>query len=361
VLIDSVPESAVRNSQPAGIGRIAALGRGCAWNNLGRNVVFADKSLRPRAVFGETEFPADDETSQFDLDVHAIVEMAGTDRVAVLNHLGIARIFEPWALSGVAPSSMPSLVPLARLDFVADVERIAALGDRLVTSRPRGDRLGGVLVTAPIADADHRLEASTAQESFGFVTALTARSNIDATGWVALGGENRVRLVTADRGRLDSIRWEAEIDFLATVIVVSGPTLWVAGSASGGTTVEDYDWEQLKGGGLVQLDLASGEVIQSARLGCDLAWGSGAVPLVVADGAPYGVGRHGELYLFSPQASASTSVVEPITTHSLGIAHAAVVGDQIVYGFNRGGYQLHTSPTQTINRPGCRHPSPGRP
>jgi hypothetical protein len=28
---------------------------------------------------------------------------------------------------------------------------------------------------------------------------------------------------------------------------------------------------------------------------------------------------------------------------SLGIAHVAVVGRRVVYGFNRGGYRLHSA------------------
>ena len=39
--LDSHPESRVHNSQPEGIGRVVALEGLCAWNNLGRNVVFA--------------------------------------------------------------------------------------------------------------------------------------------------------------------------------------------------------------------------------------------------------------------------------------------------------------------------------
>src|SRR5580692_9945184 len=93
--MDSVPLSRAVNSQPAGIGRIVSLGSQCAWNNLGRNVVFADASLRPIAIFGDTMFPEDDEASQFDLDIHAIVELADTGQFAVLNHLGSVSIFDP--------------------------------------------------------------------------------------------------------------------------------------------------------------------------------------------------------------------------------------------------------------------------
>ena len=76
VEIDSHPESQVRNSQPHGIGRVAALDGLGAWSNLGRNVVFVGPDLRPRAVFDESVF-TDDEASQYDLDVHAILDLPG--------------------------------------------------------------------------------------------------------------------------------------------------------------------------------------------------------------------------------------------------------------------------------------------
>ena len=340
--MDSVPLSRVVNSQPAGIGRIVSLGSRCAWNNLGRNVVFADASLRPLAIFGDTMFPEDDEASQFDLDIHAIVELADTGQIAVLNHLGSVRIFEPPRSIGPEPVVGPDLNETRRLDFIDDVERVIGLGDRLVTSRPRGQRLGGVLVTQPIASSRQSLDANTAHESFGFVTALAASSTPDGTGWVALGGEGRVRLVEADHGRLGATRWEAAVDFVPAVLVACGSSLWAAGSALGGAGLDDYDWEQLRGGGLAQLDLASGAVVASARFGDDLAWGSGGVALVVADGVPCGVGRCGELHALPPGARVTTRLTTELAPHPLGIAHAAVVGGQLVIGFNRGGYQLHT-------------------
>jgi hypothetical protein len=350
VLLNSLPSSRVANSQPAGIGRVVSLGRRCAWNNLGRNVVFADASLRPLAIFGDTLFPDDDEASQFDLDIHAVIEQADTGTIAVLNHLGSVRIFEPPRSVGPGPVVGPDISPERRLDFVADVERVVGLGDHLVTSRPRGQRLSGVLVTEPMTSARQRLDAAVAQESFGFVTGLAAESTPGGTGWVALGGEGRVRLVEADGGRLGATRWEAAVDFVSVALVASGSSLWAAGSGLGGAGVDDYDWEQLRGGGLAQLDLASGAVMSSARFGDDLAWGSGGVALVVADGVPCGVGRRGELHALPPGAKVTTRITGELSPDPLGIAHAAVVGDQLVTGFNRGGYRLHTMPVRTVSQ-----------
>ena len=349
-MIDSVPVSRVVNSQPAGIGRFVSFGSRCAWNNLGRNVVFADASLRPLAIFGDTMFPEDDEASQFDLDVHGIVELADTGQIAVVNHLGTVRIFEaPWSL-GPRAAVGPNLDETRRLDFVDDVERVVSLGERLLTSRPRGHRLGGVLVSEPVASARQNLDASPAHESFGFVTALGASSTAGDTGWVALGGEGRVRLIETDNGHLRATRWEAAVDFLPAVLVACGPSIWAAGSARGGTGLDDYDWEQLGGGGLAQLDLASGAVIASGRFGEDLAWGSGGVALVVADGVPCGVGRCGEMHALAPGATVTNRLTSELTPHRLGIAHAAVVGTQIIIGFNRGGYRLHAVPLHTVSQ-----------
>ncbi|MGH9080057.1 MAG: hypothetical protein ACRDYE_08320 [Acidimicrobiales bacterium] len=348
--MDSLPLSRVVNSQPAGIGRIASYDGRCAWNNLGRNVVFADSSLRPLAVFGDTLFPADDEPSQFDLDVHAIIELAGSGQIAVVNHLGSVRIFEPPRSRAPHLVLRPDLDEARRLEFIDDIERVTRLGDHLVTSRPRGRRLGGVLVTQPIATSRQYLDAEVAQQSFGFVTALEASSTPSGTGWVALGGEGRVRLVEAERGALGGTRWEAAVDFLPAVLAASGSSLWAAGSSMSGVALDDYDWDQLGGGGLAQLDLDSGAVLASARFGDDLAWGSGGVALAVVGGVPCGVGRRGEVHALPPGATVTSRLTGELADDPLGIAHAAVVGDQFVFGFNRGGYELYAYPLNSISR-----------
>ncbi len=350
LLMDSLPVSRVVNSQPAGIGRLVAFGSQCAWNNLGRNVVFADTSLRPLAIFGETLFPEDDEASQFDLDIHAIVALGGTGTDRRLEPSGIGPDLRATVVGPGRDRSSLILTAARRLDFVDDVERVVGLGDRLVTSRPRGQRLGGVLVTEPVPPARRYLDAVSAHESFGFVTALAGGSTPNGTGWVAMGGEGRVRLIEAESGRLGAGRWETAVPFMPAALVASGSSLWAAGSAVGGAGVDDYDWEQLGGGGLAQLDLATGVVMSSARFGHDLAWGSGGVPLVVVDDVPCGVGRRGELYGLAPGAGVTAQLTSELAPDPLGIAHAAVVSDQLVIGFNRGGYRLHAIPVSTVTQ-----------
>ena len=90
--VDSYPESRVHNSQPHGIGRVVTIGGSWAWNNLGRNVVFAGDDLVPRALYDESAF-ADDEPSQYDLDVHAILAVPD-DRLGSVIHLAAVRDLE---------------------------------------------------------------------------------------------------------------------------------------------------------------------------------------------------------------------------------------------------------------------------
>ena len=187
------------NSQPAGIGRVVSLRQPMRLEQPGPQCrVRRRRRLRPLAIFGDTMFPEDDEASQFDLDIHAIIELADTGQVAVLNHLGVGADLR--ALVGRTRSrrrTRPHRGATARLC------RGHREGGR--PRRPPGD------ITAPrsapgrcAGERTHRLcppDASTpsiAQESFGFVTALAASSTPEGTGWVALGGEGRVRLVEAD-------------------------------------------------------------------------------------------------------------------------------------------------------------------
>ena len=145
VEVDAHPEVGVRNSQPEGIGRVAELGDLVAWNNLGRNVVFANRRWQPVAVFGTTSFAYDDELSQYDLDMHAILQLAeeGEGLVVTLNHLGSVLGFAAAdvALSGVprsgrSPSAPVKLVqPVISTSFADDLERTVAVGTRLVSSR----------------------------------------------------------------------------------------------------------------------------------------------------------------------------------------------------------------------------------
>jgi len=338
-LVDAAPLTGVRNSQPEGIGRVVALGDLVCWNNLGRNVVFADAWLRPLAVFGTTLFPDDDEASQYDLDVHAILDLPESELVVVLNHFGTVRGFRRRDLLGATDGRL--VAPSAVWSFVADVERTVALAGRLIGTAPRADGAIGLVVSELLdavpsgADIPTTLGAS----AFGEITALGAVPSDDES-LIAVGSDGRVALMQLAGARVLPVRWETPIAFRAATIACHGGALWVAGPEGG--DIDDYDWERLGGGGFAALDPTDGGIIASGALPEDIAWGTGGVAV-----APFGpwlatVSRKGCLYLVDPRTGASHRAEGPVAGASMGIAHLAIAGNRALCGFNRGGYRLHS-------------------
>jgi hypothetical protein len=345
--LDSYPKSRVRNSQPAGIGRVVDLGDVCAWNNLGRNVVFASRAFEPCAVFDQTEFPDDDEPSQYDLDVHAILDVPAAGVVVVLNHLGLLRAFRR---SEIRTTGGPRRIrPVWTATFAGDMERVVAVEDRLIGSRPREQHAGGVLVSEPVtATADGgRLEARVELETWGMVTAL-GTAHTGGRDFVSVGGNGRVGLVPIDRGGVGRMRWEVGVDLEPAAFAWDGQVLWVAGPELGAAGIDDYDWEKLRGGGFAALDVTDGSTVVRGRFAHDLAWGNGGSAVVIAAGLVCGIGRAGEVDVYSTAGGDHRARSDAFAADSLGIAHAAVVGDRILYGFNRGGYRLHTVALSTL-------------
>lgn len=339
VEVDSYPESRVRNSQPHGIGRVAALDGLCAWNNLGRNVVFADEDLRPRAVFDESIF-TEDEPSQYDLDVHAILEIPNANIVLVLNHLGMLRAFRGEEIR--RPGPLRRVRPLWTRMFAADVERAVVVGARLVGSRPREEHADGLLVSEPLtatADED-KVDMRVQLETWGKVTALTALV-IGDDNQVALGGEGRLSLAPVTDQGVGEPRWVVDVGFQPAVLLWDDHVLWAAGSERSLTGIDDYDWEAVRGGGFIGLDPSDGHVIARGRFPDDLAWGNGGVAVVMTPGALCAITRTGQVHRFDVRDGSTVTTSAPIADHSLGIAHSTAVGDRVVFGFNRGGYQLH--------------------
>jgi hypothetical protein len=354
VEVDAHHEVGVRNSQPEGIGRIADLGDVVAWNNLGRNVVFADRQWQPLAVFGSTSFAYDDELSQYDLDVHAILRLAdeGEGLVVTLNHLGSVLGFAAveLALSGV-PRSGPSALgavtliePVIATSFADDLERTIAVGARLVSSRPASTSGGGLLVSEPVHPGfgNPALDAEMALEGWGRVTAL-GTFDIGADRLVAVGGEGRVTLVALDDGRFGRRRWDIDLPLRTAAFGWDGGVLWVVGSELTSPPVDDYRWEDLRGGRYAALDPANGRMVVTGDLPDEVAWGNGGVAVVMAAGRLCAVGRTGRLHWLADPRTGRFVSTTPLAQSSLGIAHAAAVGDSVLYGFNRGGYRLHAS------------------
>jgi len=345
--LDSYPESGVRNSQPAGIGRVVDLGDVCAWNNLGRNVVFASRAFEPCAIFDQTQFPDDDELSQYDLDVHAILDVPSAGVVVVLNHLGLLRAFRRSEIH--TPGATRRIEPVWTAGFAEDMERVVTRGDRLIGSRPREQHAGGVLVSEPIAaTADRaRLDARVELETWGMVTAL-GTAHAAGRNCVAVGGDGRVGLVPIHGGGVGRLRWEVGVDFEPAAFVWDRQLLWVAGPELGAAGIGDYEWEKLRGGGFAAVDLTDGRTVVRGCFAHDVAWGNGGTAVVIAAGLVCGIGRTGELDVYSSAGGDPRARTAAFAADSLGIAHAAVVGDCILYGFNRGGYRLHAVALSTI-------------
>jgi hypothetical protein len=338
--VDAAALTGVRNSQPEGIGRVANLGDLVCWNNLGRNVVFADPGLRPLAVFGTTLFPDDDEASQYDLDVHAILDLAELDLVVVLNHFGTARGFRRRDLLGSTRGQLvaPSIV----WSFVADVERTVAVAGRLVATTPRADGAIGVVVSDRLDTVPDGADVptTTGATGFGEITALGAVPS-QADPLIAVGGDGKVALMQLTGARVGPARWETPITFRAATMAWHGGALWVAGPDGVGD-IDDYDWEQLSGGGFAALDATNGEILMSGPLPEDVAWGTGGIAVAPFRSGLATASRRGGLYLVDPRSGASHRAGGPLAGASLGIAHLACAGGSVLCGFNRGGYRLHS-------------------
>jgi hypothetical protein len=343
VEIDSFPASRVRNSQPHGIGRVAALDGLGAWSNLGRNVVFVGLDLKPRAVFDESAF-VEDEPSQYDLDVHAILDVPGAGLVATLNHFGMVRAFGRTDIRRDGP--LRRVAPVWTRTFVADVERTVVIDDRLVGSRPREQKQPGLLVSERLTTSAVRAELDVAGQldSWGMVTALAAFD-----GCVAIGGVEQVTVAAVSRDGAVTPRWTTPVAFETAALLWDGVLLWAAGSDSD-PTADDYDWDARHGGGFVAVDPTHGRVVVNGRFDEDLAWGNGGAAVVLVPGALCGLGRRGELHVFDTRDGARVATTPAITDRSLGIAHAAAIGDHLVYGFNRAGYRLWSVPIASVRR-----------
>ncbi len=359
VEVDAHSEVGVRNSQPEGIGRVAELGDLVAWNNLGRNVVFADRRWQPVAVFGTTSFANDEELSQYDLDVHAILPLAeeGQGLVVTLNHLGSVLGFAAgeMAFSGasrsvLSPSGPVRLVqPVVSTSFADDLERTVAVGARLVSSRPASSPGGGLLVSQPVHVGFRKaaLDAEVALQGWGRVTALCSVA-AGRDQLVAVGGEGRAMLAEIDEGRLGGRRFEVDVPFRAAAFAWDRRLLWVVGSELTVSPADDYRWEELRGGRYVGLDPSNGQIVVAGALPDEVAWGNGGVAVVMAGDRLCVVGRTGRLHWLADPVTGRFAPGAPLAESSLGIAHAAAVGDRVLYGFNRGGYRLHVSSVSSL-------------
>jgi hypothetical protein len=265
-----------------------------------------------------------------------------------LNHLGSLRAFRSSDIPNEGP--VRRLHPVWTRVFAEDVERAVVVGNRLVGSCPRSAGARGLLVSEPLGQPSggERIATLAALETWGEVTALAAVPGDDDQA-VAVGGVGRVSLVPLVDGTAARPRWDVEVPFRTAGFAWDGGVLWAAGSGLG-AAVGDYEWENVRGGGFAAFDPADGRVLVSASLPDDIAWGNGGVPFVVLGGVPCAIARTGELHVLRGDGESAWRRSAPVATSSLGIAHAAVVADRLVYGFNRGGYGLRAVVGPAIRR-----------
>jgi hypothetical protein len=300
-----------------------------AWNNLGRNLVFADANLDPLAIFGETAFPDDDETSQYDLDLHAIAGDA--EHIVALNHLGMLRVFNR------ADVRAGRAAPLATLQAVEDSERMVMAAGRLWFSTDHGllasPPLGEFLRSMPRPESEDRvaLPLAAAFPALGKVTAIHAGAS-----FLALGSEGSVSLY-----RWSSLApvWQAVVDVIPAWVGCDERRLFVAGPPPA-PEVDDHDWNSLDAGVLFAFDLQGGALIYARPFAPAIAWGNGGVALALENGRIHAVDRRGQVHTFAAGDGARVNVTDPLADRSLGIAHACSVSDRLVFGFNRAGYRL---------------------
>src|SRR5262249_55496363 len=201
---------------------------------------------------------------QYDLDVHAILDLPECGLVVVLNHFGVVRAFRRADLLGPAGGQL--VEPSSTWSFVADVERTIAVAGRLVGSAARSDGSIGLLVSSlvdSLADGA-RVPTRSAATAFGEVTALGVVPSRDDP-LIAVGGDARVALVPLTDGQIGRPRWEAEVGFRVATVAWQGGLLWAAGPESGGGG-DDYGWERLRGGGVAGLGPAGGRSVTAGPL-----------------------------------------------------------------------------------------------
>jgi hypothetical protein len=194
------------------------------------------------------------------------------------------------------------------------------------------------------------LDAEVALGGWGRVTALST-VGIPREELVAVGGEGRATLVALNDERFGRKLFEVDLPFRVAAFAWDGRLLWAAGSELASSPVDDYRWEDLRGGGYAALDPSSGRTVVAGALPDDVAWGNGGVAVVMARGRLCAVGRTGRLYWLADAETSRFVSTAALGESSLGIAHAADVGSRVLYGFNRGGYRLHAS---SVSSPGHR-------
>jgi len=376
--LDTHPVSSVRNSQPAGIGRLAAFDELLVINNLGRNVEIAavdGNTLAPIHLFQQTAFPEADEPSQFDLDIHGFLWRPDRQHLVSVNHYGVIRLLAPVGQADRAAGrqwqSSSELISQGNLKWPGDAERLLFAGSSLLSSSPRGYAVTDAIETGVLISENweraiagnqlsngqpfgaiytHDLRYRRELGDWGMITAL-ALSACGRMLAVAAGARLGVFRLAYDRHagvKLEQLLWEKQISCVTTWLhfAEDSTDLLVAGCSPAGQDDNDADWDALRGGLLGSLNRETGKNRWLKELEIDLAWGNGGDPLAYVPGKMLiaGVNRTGCLHLWNLPDGRTTAATQPQSRASMGIAHMTRLGSFIYCGFNRGGYQLFRYP-----------------
>ena len=236
----------------------------------------------------------------------------------------MVRAFDGVELAALGPARR--VTPIWTGDFAADVERYVIVNERLVGSGPAGatnGRAAGVGTSAPRRDGPPA-ELTGTLGSWGMVSALAPLE----AGRIAVGRDSHVSAAAIDETGAGVPLWDVAVEFEPAVLVWDGGLVWAAGSEAG-AAVDDYDWEARHGGGFAALDPVDGRIVVRGRFHQDLAWGAGGVAVVIVPGFVCGFGRRGEVHLFDIRDGAWVRTTAAISDTSLGIAHGALLGDQL--------------------------------
>jgi hypothetical protein len=341
-IFSSHPESPVINGQKPGIGRLNYIGGFLIANNLGRNIAvlkYSGGELNCQAMFAESAYGNGDERSEFDLDMHAFLRTSRGDVVAI-NHFGGVRMF-----LGAFGGRSKVMHLISEFKLPGDVERAVLCGDCIVSSSPSGYAVDdaaqpGIILTSSVYAT---AQQTAALESWGAVNNVAANENRDRLAVVAGQRTGLFEIAIEENGpRIKAQSFEWQFPFVAQLCAfINNEQLLLAGHAP--VQAGDQDWDELKGGGFAVVNAQTGELVVSHELGVDLAWGNGAVPLVLNRRQLLGVTRQGALHSWNILDGQRNEICGPTVSldSSLGMGHCVFDGMSFWAGFNRGEYVLH--------------------
>jgi hypothetical protein len=358
-VIESHPQSRVSNSQPHGIGRVTAFDDLVAVNNLGRNIVLMDAAsdtLTPLAKFDETIFP-DDEMSQFDLDMHALLPCRSNQAILAVNHYGRARLLHlPAGHSLTKTGGTP--LPLEErhvFQMPGDIEQFHMLDTNLISGSAKGYQVpdppvDGILAFVRIASAGQAANPLLYKAYFSDWGSTTALAVDKDCKHLAVAFGKRLALTALVHNENNEvvpgdIVFETQLDFVIRFLEFGADwtTLIAAGHAAG-TGQGEQDWDELEGGGWARLE-RSGRVTACGDFEEKLAWGNGAETVVIFQDKRtlLAVDKWAGLTAIDTETGTARKLVAPYPqqTKPLGLAHASMSRHGLFVGFNRDGYRLH--------------------